>query len=259
MRINANKIITIILAVVAALCVAAVAYTFLRPAPPGQAPDLTGMTLMEATETAQEYGLEIKDGQVKVGEAENKGKIVEQMPLPGTEMQEGDTIVVHICIGLGDGKVPDVEGMSKEDAKEAIEKAGFNLDETKEVASAEPKGTVLKQHPKAGKEYEKGKNMDIEVSDGTMVYVPNLYGKSYDSAMSIINKMGFKYDYVEEQFSNKVSAGCVLKQSPGAGAVVARGTTIKLWFSLGPEWEWDDEDDYDDDEDYDEDYDDEDY
>ena len=147
--------------------------------------------------------------------------------------------MVNICRGLGDGRTPNVIDMSTDEAKNAIESAGFKVGSINQVAGAAKAGTVLDQNPKGNKELEKGKRISIDVSDGTMVYVPNVIGLDYDSAYYKLKNASLIDEYAGDIDSKKIDPGFVAKQSPGPGALVKRGTTVQLWLSMWPEDDWD--------------------
>jgi beta-lactam-binding protein with PASTA domain len=201
-------------------------------------PDFNGMTLMEAAKISQEHDLVIKDGQMVEGEAEDKGKIVEQYPLAGQKVKAGDVIIVKVCFGLGDGRTPDVLSMTTADAKKTIEDAGFEVGIIEQVAGVEKAGTVVAQNPVGDKELEKGTKINITVSDGTMVYVPNVLGKDVGDAEYILQKAGLQGKWTAIEFSEKIDYGCVIKQTPRGGSVVKRGTIVKYVESAGSESEY---------------------
>lgn len=230
-----SKTIIIILLILAVLSIAGLVVMLIHENSSTKVPDFSGMTLMEATLYGQECDLTVKDGQMLDGDKDNKGKILEQLPAAGTDAKSGDVIIVKVSRGPGDGKTPNVINMSTDDAKKAIESAGFEVGSINQVAGVEKAGTVLAQNPKGNKELEKGKKISIEVSDGTMVYVPNLIGKSDVNAKQTLDSCGLKGEVYEISYSNSVAYGCVKKQNPGGGAMVKRGTTVYLWFSLGRE------------------------
>lgn len=235
MDINKSKKIIIALFIGAVLSISGLVVVSVIANAATDVPDFNGMTLMEAAKTAQKYDLIIKDGQMIDGKAEDKGKIVEQYPLAGEKVKAGDVIIVKVCRGLGDGRTPDVTGMTTEDAKKAIETAGFEVGQIKQVEGVEAAGTVLAQNPAGNKELEKGTRIDIEISDGTMVYVPNVLGKDVGDAEYILEQAGLQGKWTSIVYSDKIDYGHVLEQTPKGGAVVKRGTIVKYVESGGPE------------------------
>lgn len=76
------------------------------------------------------------------------------------------------------------------------------------------------------------------------VFVPNLTGElgkkraTKDEAIKMLEEMGFQYE-IEEEFSNDVPEGEVIKQDPKfqEGYKIKKGRTIKLTISKGPKKE----------------------
>lgn len=240
-----NGKIIIVLLVVALLSVVGLVVTLLIGNSTTKVPDFSGMTLMEATKQGAENSLEIKDGQMVDGDESDRGLIVEQYPEAGASVAKGDVVIVNISRGPGKSRTPDVIGMTTEKARKTIENSGFQVGAINQVEGVENAGTVLAQNPKGDIELEKGKIIDLDVSDGSMVYVPNLIGKSPREAQGLLFECGLKGSWEGIDWTDKVGYGLVSSQSPGKGAVVKRGTIIKYWESTG---ETGDEEYYDDEE-----------
>lgn len=67
------------------------------------------------------------------------------------------------------------------------------------------------------------------------VTVPNVCGMSEASAKAAIEAADLKVGRITEEYSDSVSAGCVISQSEDPGDEVSKGTKIKLVISLGAE------------------------
>jgi serine/threonine-protein kinase len=90
-----------------------------------------------------------------------EGKIIEHEPAAGEALEKGGVVAVRISGGPGDVEVPRVTGMTAQQAKSALEKAGF-----KPVIQwtnvAESQGLiVLRQMPAAGQKAKKGSDIEI--------------------------------------------------------------------------------------------------
>jgi beta-lactam-binding protein with PASTA domain/tRNA A-37 threonylcarbamoyl transferase component Bud32 len=130
--------------------------------------------------------------------------------------------------------VPDVRGLTEENAIAQIEKLGLEADPQEAPSATEPAGRVFDQNPKAGTKLPKGERVTIFVSTGPkMVEVPLLVGRTYERALEILNERGLK-PARKEMFSEK-PAGEVVRQSPRPGANVVEGATVTLWVSRGRE------------------------
>ena len=90
-------------------------------------PDLQGKTLQEAKAMAEEVGFEVEEGQ-QVNDPEiEEGCVVSQDPEANSTAKKGTTIRVNISKGPSNGEVPDVIGMTEDDAREALAAAGFKV------------------------------------------------------------------------------------------------------------------------------------
>ena len=100
---------------------------------------------------------------------EEKGKVLRQSVSGGTELDTAQEIVLYVSEGVVREPVPKVTGMTLEEAKNALDKAGFKNVTSKEVESSEPKGTVVKQSVEANTETDVTTTIELEVSIGPVV------------------------------------------------------------------------------------------
>ena len=127
-------------------------------------PKVVGMEKAEAVTTLEEAKLK-----VEIIEETNKkveeGYVISQEIEPNTEAFAGDTIKIHVSIGVEKEVVPSVIGKTQEEAKKALEGKGFNVIITTSEDSSKDKGIVLKQSLDAGETVEKGSSVTITVND----------------------------------------------------------------------------------------------
>ena len=100
-----------------------------------------------------------------------------------------------------DIKVPDVAGLSVEDAESKLISAGFTIsDEQKSEASSTIKeGNVTKTYPSKGSTRKKGASVTIYISSGENAYtLEDLTGKNYIEEKAILEKMYNLYVKVEK-------------------------------------------------------------
>ena len=80
-------------------------------------------------------------------------------------------------------EVPDVEGLTEEQARQKLTDSGFEADVRRQESSATDAGKVLKQSPPAGKRVEGGSGVVIGVGNGlATVRVPDVVGLSLSEA-----------------------------------------------------------------------------
>jgi beta-lactam-binding protein with PASTA domain/tRNA A-37 threonylcarbamoyl transferase component Bud32 len=111
-------------------------------------PTLVGLSLDEASNSLRDAGLQL--GTTKaVPSDKNRNVVVKADPAEGTNVASGSK--VNLEYASGSNKVPKVTGMSAEQARTAIQDAGFQVDEREREDATHPAGTVVEQSPGAGK------------------------------------------------------------------------------------------------------------
>ncbi len=94
---------------------------------------------------------------------------------------------------------------------------------------------VIAQNPTAGTEVLTGTQVRLNVSKGVEeVDTPSVVGQPVEQAQQALTDAGFKVQ-VTEQPSDDVPEGQVVAQAPLAGVSVAKGSTVRLVVSSGPE------------------------
>jgi len=124
-------------------------------------PDVTGQDLDEATAALEKAGLKVAISPAQVNSDEDKGKVAEQSPADG-QAAAGDTVTLTLSKGPELVEVPDVVGSSVDDAKSALEKAGFKVDEDRGILGLFG-DTVKKQSVSAGDTAPKGSTITITI------------------------------------------------------------------------------------------------
>jgi len=139
-----------------------------------------------------------------------------------------------------------VLGMTEETATSLLEGKGLVVDTVYE-ASDELKGNVIAQSIKEKKKIKEGQSVTLTISSGPKeskesketqnkkVPVPSLAGKSYDQALYELTAAGLLLTKTEDVYSDTVSDGYVVSQSPAAGTELKKGDLVTVTLSKGPE------------------------
>ena len=134
----------------------------------GLVPSVLGMQKDDVEAYLQSYGYEL--GNVKtITSPEEEGKVLEQSPVAGSTLDKESTVDIVVSDGKGveKGTVPSVTRMSLDDAKKAINAAGFEVGNISyDWNESIGKGYVTWQQWTAGYTLEKGTAIDLEVSSG---------------------------------------------------------------------------------------------
>lgn len=135
----------------------------------------------------------------------------------------------------GQVKVPNVVGMSLDDAKAELNNAGLGWKIGKQEESAKyEKGYVMAQDPKNGEKVKKNTQITLDVSTGKtdeQVEVPNVVGQDEADAQKTLEDAGFKVESAAVYSSQP--QGEVVSTDPEAGTQAAKGSTVTIQVSKG--------------------------
>ncbi|MFE3858340.1 Stk1 family PASTA domain-containing Ser/Thr kinase [Streptomyces griseorubiginosus] len=139
----------------------AIALTVSKGAPV-DVPDVTGEDLSDARSDLEEAGLKVKIAPARVNSEYDAGQVARQSPEPDSQAAEGDTITLTLSKGPEMIEVPDVTGDSVDDAKTALEGAGFQVEEDRGLLGLFG-DTVKKQSVEGGDTAPKGSTITITI------------------------------------------------------------------------------------------------
>lgn len=198
-------------------------------------PDVTGITQDEAAQALESAGLRLGE----VGQAADPdvptGLVVGQEPAAGAEVDEGSAVALTVSSGPGTVAVPDVVGMTRAEAEDALAAAGFVPASVLQYDLTAPSGQVVEQLPAGGEEAATGSEVGLLVSRGRPVVevsVPDVTGMAQDEATASLADAGLVAVPVEA-YAADVPEGDVAGQEPAAGDRVAPLTEVLLTVSLG--------------------------
>lgn len=199
-------------------------------------PDLTGKTLEQATEMAEEVGFKVEEGDLVNDPDVPEGSVVSQTPEANSTAKKGTTIRVNLSKGPGDGQVPDLKGKTQEQAEELLVANGFKLGTVTRGPSDLEEGKIYEQSPEAGTTQKEGTRVNIMISDGSQakVQVPYLIGKDIDAAKALLTEAGLKIGKIDYETSDTYSVNQVMWQQYDANEEVEKGTSIRVTVSKGP-------------------------
>ena len=158
---------------------------------------------------------------------------------PDKALEEGDTILLFVSLGkeVKTALVPDgLVGEKYTDAVTILRNNGFEKVTPKEEASLEEKGTVTRISVTPGAELDVTTEIIVYYSSGEVIeYMPNVVGLNENLARETLDSKGFKNISVQEEYSETVAAGKVIRSNIVAGDRVDVTTRIILTLSKGPE------------------------
>ncbi|KXK58792.1 serine/threonine protein kinase [Micromonospora rosaria] len=123
---------------------------------------LVGSTFENVEQQLEERGLEVEEKKVDSGERE--GTVVKVTPTEGTKVAEGTEVVVEVSRG-NIRQVPNVDGLTREQAERELDRAGYKVNVVDgEEVPANQAGRVSGQSPAAGRSLKTGSTVTIEIS-----------------------------------------------------------------------------------------------
>ena len=149
----------------------------------------------------------------------------------------GGTMLVLGITNPPEVEMPNVVGMSREEAQKEIESTKLKFEVEKEEYDAEvPEGFVISQDPKYMERFNKvkeGSTVKVVISKGQeKTTVPKVVGMTKEEAIQAIEDANLKAEVIEET-SKKVEEGYVISQDTEADTEIAAGETIKIHVSTG--------------------------
>jgi beta-lactam-binding protein with PASTA domain len=134
--------------------------------------------------------------------------------------------------------VPDVVGMTLEEAETALTDVGLTVGETTEEESVDvAPGSVISQDPDVGSEAEEGSSVDLVISVEPvveMVVVPDIVGMDIGEAKNTLQQVGLVVGDLVEEETEDATPGEVLSQDPTAGIEVEPGGAVSVVVAVAP-------------------------
>lgn len=187
--------------------------------------DLADRRLEEAKNILNSTGMALGPISEVYDDTVPAGTVLGQDPAPATDVRRGTPIALTVSKGPEPIAVPDVTGLERRAAKEALAAAGLTAEEVSEVNHRSvPAGNVVAQSP-AGGTLPRGSTVELTVSKGPrMVRVPNYVGRQADVARKELQDLGFTVE-IREILGGLF--GTVRAQEPG-GQELPEGSLVTL-------------------------------
>ncbi len=168
---------------------------------------------------------------------EPEGSVISQRPSSGRVLEEGDVITLVVSQGLPFATVPDLEGLSADEAEAELLEVQLTLGSVTEATSETVEAGLVLDWSSGGVErpadLREGSAVDLVVSEGPAPRtVPGLAGLTEAQAVAELDAESLGADIVT-RFDDEVDKGVVIGSEPGSGATVARGTTVTVVVSKG--------------------------
>jgi beta-lactam-binding protein with PASTA domain len=151
-------------------------------------------------------------------------------------------IILFLCIASGVyfynlstyTTVPNLVNSSLSDAKTMIKNKELSIKVT-EINDDTKKGYVISQDISEGEKVKKDTVINIKVSLGPAIEVPNLINISKEDAANKLKELGLNFEIEKEIYSTKVKKNYIISQNPNNKVSLNQGDTVSVVVSKGVE------------------------
>ncbi|MEU2558050.1 Stk1 family PASTA domain-containing Ser/Thr kinase [Streptomyces longispororuber] len=199
-------------------------------------PAVLAKTEKEARDRLDDAGLGVRKVKSAYSDTDKRGTVVATDPGVGDRIRHNGKVTLTVSLGPRTAKVPDLKGTPLAEARGKLEDLGLGAGMvTKAFSRDVAKGSVIRTDPKAGTVRRAGSAVALVVSKGSPVEVPDLTGESEGDAREEFDELGLKVRIAPERVHSEDDKGTVVEQSVDEGKVLAKGDTVTLTLSKGPE------------------------
>lgn len=205
-------------------------------------PHLAGLTEAEALNQVSDFDWKTEVSR-QASDDVPTGVVIRTQPSEATSLDEKQPFQLVVSSGPAPRPLPDLVGMTLEQATASLTDLDLVLVQgAPAFDEAVPAGTVISwmvpEQPglKADDTVTRGTTVSVVLSAGPQPrVVPNLTGLSIEEATANLAAQGLLLAQVEPQFNDTVPAGLVAAQDVAPDTAVARGSTVSVAVSKGPD------------------------
>lgn len=227
-----NVVIGVVIALLAVIGIVAAAMALGGNQEMVNVPDVSNKPIAEARSELQAAGFTIGTETEVYNPDVEAGNVVSTDPAAGVQAAKGSSVNITISKGTEQVTVPDLRGMSADEAQRVLASYGLNGQQGDTVFSDDvEENRVAQQDTAAGTTAYKGDTITFHLSKGPeTASVPNVQGLDFETARDRLEAAGFTVSL--QWRDDSAAANTVIRQSVTGTAKL--GTTITLTISNGP-------------------------
>ena len=153
-----------------------------------------------------------------------RGFVISQNPVAGTKMSPGTSVDLVVSKGPSLIEISDLSRKSPEDAIQILETLGFEYELIEEYSEDVEIGLVSGTIPEAGEIVTPDELIQVVVSLGIKIEVPEVEGLGYEDAISVLEELGLVATVSGD------TNGIVRKQIPRKGEFLEPEGVVELTF-----------------------------
>lgn len=227
-----NVVIGVVIALLAVIGIVAAAMALGGNQEMVNVPDVSNKPIAEARSELQAAGFTIGTETEVYNPDVEAGNVVSTDPAAGVQAAKGSSVNITISKGTEQVTVPDLRGMSADEAQRVLASYGLNGQQGDTVFSDDvEENRVAQQDTAVGTTAYKGDTITFHLSKGPeTASVPNVQGLDFETARDRLEAAGFTVSL--QWRDDSAAANTVIRQSVTGTAKL--GTTITLTISNGP-------------------------
>lgn len=249
MKLIAKLVLLGLVLVIVAMVSALTAMQFAIHTREVSVPNLVGKSVADAQRAALAAGLELQVERQYYSPEVPEGKIMSQVPDPGTKVRRGWQLRVAQSLGPQRVAIPDLSGETSRAAELNIERRGLELGATAAIpTTSAPPDQVIAQSPPANANGVAAPRISLLLSAALApgAYVmPNLVGQTVQSATQILQNAGMRVGTVKVTTAGTTpnttpasasppsdaapaATSLILSQDPAAGQKIMAGSAVNF-------------------------------
>ncbi len=195
-------------------------------------PDIVGQNVADGLELLTDLGLGCKVDGSEYSPTVPKHHVIWQHPEPGGRIKKGRNIEIVISKGKEEILMPDIRGMTIEQAGMVLEENGLAQGVVSQTYSDKYENrSVVAQYPRPGRMVARDGQVDLLVSLGKrpVAYVmPDMRGMTIEDAVSLMDGLGLLPGKIRYKPTDGALANTVTEQQPCPGCMAVEGSRVNL-------------------------------
>ena len=182
-------------------------------------PNVVGKPVKVAEATLTKLDLKVSVDEIASDEVP-AGDVISQTPSAGTNVKARR--IIHLTVSKGGSAmlIPDLKGLTLEQAKERLEQLGLTLGAVENGNDPDkPSDTIISQSPESGTKTTKGTRVNIVINMKQKVSVPNVVGMTLADARNALLSMKLSVGTITatDGAQSDDSSALVVSQDPAGG------------------------------------------
>lgn len=181
---------------------------------------------IKALENAGFSNIVHNDANDQYSETLPAGVALSVTPDPGTTLNHNDQVTVVLSKGPMPVKMPNVEGLSRNELQSTFAELKLTANITEEFSDSVPSGNVISASVKPDTELHWGDSVDVVISKGpeTVAVPSGLVGKQESEVVSTLEGLGFKVE------TNRILGGLfgTVRDVQYDGTSISEGANVRL-------------------------------